>query len=444
MKKMSMLLILFASAVVLGQELKGKIENYEKGTFFSLRNLGERVVKNIEVDTTGTFNTGKIDLSDGYYILRKNNEMIYLYLKNNDDLTISFDAKDLINTVAFSGKGAKINQYLIDKRKLFIERKKDTEKFYKVGENKYSEQIKTLNIEVKNMLMNKKLDDSFVGKELENLKYDYLLDLYSYENLQKFYFGKIVTPSESYLKPLKDINYDDEYLFNTIPAYKSLAGLKWKKAIEKAENIEEMDLLFRSIKTGALKLDVLLSFYYGISKTPKKSEEYYKLIKAYVTHKEFLKEAKKLYENVKKTKEGKTSPNFEFNDINGKIVKLTDFKGKYVFIDVWATWCLPCLQQIPYIKKLEEKYHGKNIVFIGISVDKKDKHALWKETLESKKMKGIQLFADNSFQSKFIKSYSITSIPRFILISPEGKIVNPNMHKPSDERTEKVLDKLLK
>ncbi len=444
MKKKSMLLILLVSTVVFGQELKGKIENYKEGISFSLHSLVERTIKKIEVDTTGVFDTGKIDVSDGYYILRKNNEMVYLYIKKNDDITILFDAKDLLETIVFSGKGATINKYLIEKRKLYIDKKKETEKFYKVDENKYLEQIKTLNDEVKDMLVNRKFEDSFVEKEIENLKYDYLLDLYNYENLQKFYFGKIITPSKDYLKPLKAINYDNTELYSRIPAYKSLAGLKWKKAIEMAKDLDEMDMLFNTIKTRSLKLEVLINFYYGISKIPKKSKEYYKLIKKYVTNREFLKEAKKLYENVNKTKEGNDSPNFKFEDINGKIVELTDFKGKYVFIDVWATWCLPCMQQIPYIKKLEEKYHGKNIVFIGISVDKKDKYNLWKETILSTNMKGIQLFSDNSFESKFIEAFSISSIPRFILISPKGTILNPNMSKPSDERTEKVLNELLK
>ncbi|WP_422089854.1 TlpA family protein disulfide reductase [Tenacibaculum ovolyticum] len=444
MKKEGIILMLLISSVVLGQEIKGKIKNYEKETSFSLRNLGNRTIKQIDVDTTGVFDSGKIDISDGYYILRKNNEMVYLYLKKNDDVTISFDAKDLVNTISFSGRGANANEYLITKRKLYIESKKATEKFYKVDENQYLEQIKVLNNEVKDILISKKLEDVFFEKEKENLKYDYLLDLYNYENLQKFYFGKIVTPSENYLKPLNVVNYDDADLYNTIPGYKSLASLKWKKNIEKAKDIDEMNMLFNNIKTNALKLDVLISFYYGISKTPERSKEYYKLIRKYVTNPVFLKEAKKLYKNVNKTKEGEKSPSFKYENVNGKIVELTDFIGKYVFIDVWATWCLPCMQQIPYIKKLEEKYHGKNIVFIGVSVDKKDKYSLWKETILSKKMKGIQLFSDDSFQSKFIEAFSISSIPRFILISPEGIILNPNMSKPSDERTAEYLDELFK
>lgn len=444
MKKLSVLLILLISSVVIGQELKGKINNFKEGTNFSLRNLGERTIKKIEVDTLGVFNTGKISISNGYYILRKNNEMMYVYLQKEDDINISFDASDFVNTITFSGKGAAINNYLIEKRRLFIDRKKETEKFYKVEENKYLEHIQNLNKEIKDILIDKKIEDSFVEKEIINLKYGYLLDLYNYENLQKFYFGKIVSPSENFLKPIQSIDFDNSDLYNSTPAYRALAGLKWKKDIEKAKDLDQMDFLFNRINTRDLKLDVLISFYYSISKTPKKSKEYYKLLKKYVTNTVFLKEAKKLYENVNKTKEGKKSPDFNFENIEGKVVSLTDFKGKYVFIDVWATWCMPCMQQIPYIKKLEEKYHDKNIVFLGISVDKKDKYSLWKETINSKNMKGIQLFADNSFQSKFIKSYSITSIPRFILINPEGKIVKSNMYKPSDERTEEFLNKLLK
>ena len=141
---------------------------------------------------------------------------------------------------------------------------------------------------------------------------------------------------------------------------------------------------------------------------------------------------------------GQPSPKFSFNDINNKLVNLDDFKGKYVYIDVWATWCSPCMGEIPYLKKLEEKYHEKNIVFVSISVDNKKAYDKWKQVVENKQLKGQQLFADKSWNSDFVKSYQIKGIPTFILVDTEGNIVSPSAMRPSNPELKVLFDSLLK
>ena len=82
----------------------------------------------------------------------------------------------------------------------------------------------------------------------------------------------------------------------------------------------------------------------------------------------------------KELKEGDQAPTFKYLDINGKEVSLSDLKGKYVYIDIWATWCGPCTGELPHLKELEKKMHGKKIVFVSISCDK-DK-AAWEPKLQ--------------------------------------------------------------
>ncbi len=149
---------------------------------------------------------------------------------------------------------------------------------------------------------------------------------------------------------------------------------------------------------------------------------------------------------------GKASPKFaNYLNYKGGKTSLNDLKGKYVYVDVWATWCGPCKQQIPFLAKIEKEYHGKNIEFVSISVDDarrnqgswdkaKDK---WRKMIKDKKMGGMQLFADRGFQSEFIKAYGITSIPRFLLIDPQGNIVNSNAPRPSQPQLKTLLDGLL-
>ena len=142
---------------------------------------------------------------------------------------------------------------------------------------------------------------------------------------------------------------------------------------------------------------------------------------------------------------GTVSPTFDnYENYKGGTVSLSDLKGKYVYVDVWATWCGPCIGEIPSLQALEKDYEGKNIAFVSISTDngrgyrassKEESFNLakegWKKMIAEKQMSGIQLFSDKAFQSDFVTGYKINSIPRFILIDPNGNIVNADAPRPS-------------
>jgi thiol-disulfide isomerase/thioredoxin len=138
------------------------------------------------------------------------------------------------------------------------------------------------------------------------------------------------------------------------------------------------------------------------------------------------------------------SPSFDYENYKGGTTKLEDLRGKYVYIDVWATWCGPCIAEIPHLKKLEEQFHGKNIEFVSISIDTKKDYEKWKKFVATKELGGIQLFADNDWNSDFVQAYNITGIPRFILIDPDGNVVNSNADRPSFPTLAKTLDGLVK
>lgn len=145
-----------------------------------------------------------------------------------------------------------------------------------------------------------------------------------------------------------------------------------------------------------------------------------------------------------KKMEGVVSPSFDYENHKGGKTKLEDLRGKYVYIDVWATWCGPCLAEIPHLKKVEEKYHGKNIEFVSISVDTDKDHEKWKKMVVSKELGGLQLFADKNWTSDFIKAFGINAIPRFILIGPDGKVIKADAARPSSASLTELLDSLVK
>ena len=142
---------------------------------------------------------------------------------------------------------------------------------------------------------------------------------------------------------------------------------------------------------------------------------------------------------IQEVKVGDVSPNFEYPDRNGKIYSLDDFKGKYVLIDVWATYCGPCKGELPYLEKIQEKLRKKDIVFVSIATDYDKK--VWRQFLEQHQLKGVQLVMDRKWIS-FMHRYQIVTIPRYILLDREGKIVNSDMPRPSNPEFLKILKSL--
>ncbi|MFD2907604.1 TlpA family protein disulfide reductase [Flavobacterium ardleyense] len=140
---------------------------------------------------------------------------------------------------------------------------------------------------------------------------------------------------------------------------------------------------------------------------------------------------------------GNQSPEFtDYMNYAGGKSSLKDFRGSYVYIDVWATWCGPCKYEIPFLAKVEEQYHGKNIKFISLSIDNLKDEAKWRTMIKDKKMGGIQLLADKDYESQFVQDYFIYGIPRFILIDPAGKIINYDAPRPSEEKLKTILNGL--
>jgi thiol-disulfide isomerase/thioredoxin len=167
------------------------------------------------------------------------------------------------------------------------------------------------------------------------------------------------------------------------------------------------------------------------------------LRKKYQAKMELAKQERAL-KNVELDKMNNTlSPLFNYRNFKGGKSSLEDFKGKFVYIDIWATWCGPCVREIPFLQKLEEKYHDKNIVFVSISIDKQNDIDKWKKMVKDKELGGVQLLADNDWNSNFIKAFGVKSIPRFILINPNGVVVKAVADRPSDPELVKELNKFL-
>lgn len=135
------------------------------------------------------------------------------------------------------------------------------------------------------------------------------------------------------------------------------------------------------------------------------------------------------------------SYDFTLQDLEGKPISLSDYKGKVVFIDFWATWCPPCRLSIPYVEKLYEQYKdNEDFVVLGINLEESKEDIT--KFMKKQKMNYPILLSDK----KVISNYKITSIPRFFLIDRNGEIYNKYVgFAPGVEQLwQKDIEKLLK
>lgn len=410
-----------------------------------ITHLDNQELVSAELNDKGFFSMSAT-VEDGYYFLQYGRSTAYIYLYPNDEIRLGFDARDFERSLIFSGQGSARNNYLAKKSEVDAELTKDLEAFYQVDEATYLKNIENVKNTHLASLSRYDVENYFKTDEVKSLEYERLLSIQNYKSNYKFYLGEDISPSKDFFEPIEAVKLDNENDYRKQPYFRYLVNSIWSKRIEAAPDVDEMLDVLRKVPFKALVISLINGCYSKISSNKERAKDYLDLIKRVTTHRPFIEAAEKQYQEVLSSENlaiGDTSPEFSYEKIDGKIVNLSDLRGNYVYIDVWATWCAPCIKQIPYLKQLEERYHGKNIVFVSISVDKEEVKSNWKKMVSDKQLGGLQLFADKSFDSAFMNAYAVNSIPRFILIGPEGKVVNPEAPRPSFEKTKALLDDLL-
>ncbi len=123
---------------------------------------------------------------------------------------------------------------------------------------------------------------------------------------------------------------------------------------------------------------------------------------------------------------------FSFANQNGESVTLDDFKGKVIYLDVWASWCGPCRAEFPFSRQLHERLTKKQkeqVVFLYLSID--DTEAAWKKALNTLQLPGEQGWSKGGWLSRTAKYFDIKSIPRYILINKTGQVADSDAKRPS-------------
>jgi len=404
--------------------------------------------KKIKLSDDGAFND-TIKGEKGLYQINYKKKRSIIYLENGFNLNINAKLESLNNTIIFKGQGSAENNFIRLRTKT-AKKLEGTDNIYLLEEDAIKEKLDLIVTSLNELLENTQgISANFRLDQQKDIKYTYLIKLINYE----FYHGHYAKKrgfktKEGFLDELHNLDYNNQEDYENSRAYKYLVGTHYKNkadSLRAAEKISKDIALLKTYSTitnKTIKNDLLNSLIVNLNRT-KNLEEFYKLFMQSSTDEKKKQNVTDLYNNLKLLQVGNLSPKFEnYENHKGGTTSLDDLKGKYVYVDVWATWCGPCTKEIPYLKEIEKAYHGKDIEFVSISVDKEKDHDKWKTMVSEKELGGIQLFADNSFKSKFIKDYAINSIPRFLLIDPEGNIVDANASRPSNKRLVVLFDEL--
>jgi thiol-disulfide isomerase/thioredoxin len=148
---------------------------------------------------------------------------------------------------------------------------------------------------------------------------------------------------------------------------------------------------------------------------------------------------KSTFQGLEKFKAGAKINDFEFLDLEGKKVMLTDYRDKIIYLDLWASWCGPCINTFrTKTPEFEQKLRAyEDVVLMYVSID--ENQDPWKNYLSKNEMRGVHLFAGKGFESEIMKYFKVWGIPRYIIIDKDNKIFTVNAPRPGDEPYEVLV-----
>lgn len=380
-----------------------------------------------------SFFSGKVLLKrSGYATLLHNS--LNLYLSPGEDLEIHMNALNFSSSLYFRGSLGGINSYLKEQEvAVFFD--KD---YYALKEEEFVAKMKELIDEKIKLLEAKNFDESFTKLEKERIKYSVGERVAFYPAFRRQNFKETdYRPGEAFTNFLSSFSLNNEELFGTRDYRAFLLNYVYLQGSLKNDTLrnhsdEIVNYVLSTVTNKDIKDFLLTQIVYRhiwehngldgadyiLSVFRRECSDSRKVA--------YMNEQIELWERLLP---GKPAPDFEVADRKGNPVRLEDYRGSYVYIMVWATWCVPCKGELPHLDKLQQGYEGKNIKFLTIAVDTPDKRENWEQFIDTHDYAGISTIMDK--EGHFTENYMIISVPRFILIDPEGKIISSNAPRPS-------------
>lgn len=399
---------------------------------------GHDYTKKISIDNAKASDTLNISKA-GVYQLSFGRAKTGIYLSPGDEISLSADAKEFTKSLSITSPHTDVQDYL--KVKADLEGSIFSRSLFDLSPEEFATKVsgrKDSLLSIFNASPAKEiLSDESESIDLFAKRLMFIYPDYSDQEVADL-------PAE-YQDVLAGLDLSDENKYTSTPNYKSLLKDHFSMNMyrDTSDTYEEvfMDHIAK-LPAGNIRNQLLYGDMRYIMGPNDKLEKLFSFFNEKSSNIEHKGKIEELYTAFQKLKKGNLSPTFDYENHAGGSTKTEDLVGKYVYIDVWATWCGPCIGEIPSLKKVEKLYHGKNIEFVSISIDNQTDHDKWKKMVDDKELGGVQLMADNAWQSKFVTDYRVNGIPRFILIDPEGKIVSADAPRPSDKKLIETLEGL--
>ncbi len=440
--------------------LQGKITNCPEKMlkiFFEDEN-DKVVIDTIKLNNAGEFylKTFKIIKPQRTSIQQNSTQLNNIYVAPGYNLIITGDGSDyvsLFKSKRISGIGSESNQYRM-KIDSMRAAKNDTTQWYNLKLESllpYIKKSKALEDSVINVVFNRKpVQDKYFGYfkrmiQIDNESialYRLLLNI----TINKYSYEKMTTSvKENMPKSFVNGISKDEYLVSE--DYKAWLLGTYINYIKQLDKIKDSTLAKQSnyglikineVYTGKVKdfylfkvinSDIFLSnSIEKLNSTKKDVNSYFSSFKNQAYKKNLTEAFSEKEKQLMLLQIGKPAPKFTLFSPNGKVYELDSFKGKVVYIDLWASWCGPCRAEIPSFKKLYSKYKNNDkVTFIGLAVSDGEKE--WRKALEEDKPEWLQLYDKNGVVSR---AYVANTIPKYVLIDKYGNVVNFDAPRPSN------------
>jgi thiol-disulfide isomerase/thioredoxin len=424
----------------------GNIKNNSED-ILKVSNYNSTLKQQIPIDSLGNFR-GLVEVeTDGYYFFQVGRSYTTVRFKKGQNVHVSIDASDFFKSIIYSGDLKKENNYNVSKSKLRANLVGDTKEYFVVPLNDFLPKIKKTRDTLLSLLANSELSQKDTELEKRLIKYEYLQ---TYNNYKKFYnYHKKVDPvlPDDYFDPILGMNTDDDEIFRYSRAYRNLIienfRLSSKIALSKDTSLTIIDFVKNKIsdlKSADIREQIASMLFREIKEENENIDNDYDKIMTLLASDRMKEKLTLRYKSAITTTSGTASVDFNYENFDGGSISLQELRGKLLYIDVWATWCGPCIKEMPALKELVKEYAKKDIEFVSISIDGKNDYDKWKKMVPEKNVGGIQLYDADGLDSDFMKAFSVSLIPRFMMIDSEGKIITAKAPRPSSKDVRKFID----
>lgn len=408
--------------------LSGRIENEDSIVSIWV----EDSIYTFSLDENNFF-SGDILLKKRQYATLLFKSLLNLYLAPGEDLEIYMNAMNFSSSLNFRGSLGGINSYLKEQEvAVFFD--KDS---YALGEQEFVDRMKQLIEEKIQLLEAKNFDESFTALEKERIHYSIAEQVLAYPLYRRANGEENYRPGPVFSDFLSSFSLNKEELFGTKDYRAFLLNfvyLQGRQGKETDENYSDAiaNYILSTITNPTIKNFLLTELVYRhiLENNGLNGADYLlKVFRRECTDVNKVAYVNELISHWEKLQAGYPAPHFSVENMTGQKVTLEDYKGSYLYVTVWATWCVPCKNELPYLNLLQKEYAAKNIKFLTVAVDKPENRKIWQHFLQQHHYGGTHTFS--STEGKFNENYMVISVPRFILIAPDGTLVNSNAPRPS-------------